>query len=170
MRGVRGACPEAAAAISFRHAGRIPNENRRPAEGRGWRCLGGRPPAHRDGRATARQPSPRSSRCPSFSYVRGGSRLDNGADREYSRQPRPEDLAKICGALNQRGVHATSLSYFLNDPQLRSVIEYPLPITELKNEDKSLGTHAIDIPIAQNESLPLPFKYIGSCANQNRGS
>jgi predicted nucleotidyltransferase len=29
--------------------------------------------------------------------------LDEGQDREYSRQPRPEDLAKICQALNREG-------------------------------------------------------------------
>ena len=30
--------------------------------------------------------------------------MDAGEDREYSRQPRPEDLAKICAALNREGV------------------------------------------------------------------
>jgi len=30
--------------------------------------------------------------------------VDAGEDREYSRQPRPEDLAKICAALNREGV------------------------------------------------------------------
>ncbi len=29
--------------------------------------------------------------------------MDAGDDREYSRQPRPEDLAKICAALNREG-------------------------------------------------------------------
>lgn len=29
--------------------------------------------------------------------------MDDGEDREYSRQPRPEDLAKICAALNREG-------------------------------------------------------------------
>ncbi len=29
--------------------------------------------------------------------------MDAGEDREYSRQPRPEDLAKICAALNREG-------------------------------------------------------------------
>lgn len=29
--------------------------------------------------------------------------MDDGKDREYSRQPRPEDLAKICAALNREG-------------------------------------------------------------------
>jgi len=29
--------------------------------------------------------------------------VDAGEDREYSRQPRPEDLAKICAALNREG-------------------------------------------------------------------
>jgi hypothetical protein len=29
--------------------------------------------------------------------------VDAGDDREYSRQPRPEDLAKICDALNREG-------------------------------------------------------------------
>src|SRR5205809_786174 len=45
----------------------------------------------------------RSSRSPSFRYVRGGARVDAGEDREYSRQPRPEDLTKICPALNREG-------------------------------------------------------------------
>jgi len=27
--------------------------------------------------------------------------VDAGEDREYSRQPRPEDLTKICAALNR---------------------------------------------------------------------
>lgn len=29
--------------------------------------------------------------------------MDAGEDREYSRQPRPEDLTKICAALNREG-------------------------------------------------------------------
>jgi len=29
--------------------------------------------------------------------------VDAGEDREYSRQPRPEDLTKICAALNREG-------------------------------------------------------------------
>ena len=29
--------------------------------------------------------------------------MDAGDDREYSREPRPEDLAKICAALNREG-------------------------------------------------------------------
>lgn len=29
--------------------------------------------------------------------------MDDGDDREYSRQPRPEDLSKICAALNREG-------------------------------------------------------------------
>ncbi len=29
--------------------------------------------------------------------------MDAGDDREYSRQPRPEDLTKICAALNREG-------------------------------------------------------------------
>jgi hypothetical protein len=29
--------------------------------------------------------------------------VDDGEDREYSRQPRPEDLTKICAALNREG-------------------------------------------------------------------
>lgn len=29
--------------------------------------------------------------------------MDAGEDREYSRQPRPEDLTKICEALNREG-------------------------------------------------------------------
>ena len=29
--------------------------------------------------------------------------MDAGEDREYSRQPRPEDLVKICAALNAEG-------------------------------------------------------------------
>lgn len=29
--------------------------------------------------------------------------MDAGEDREYSRQPRPEDLVKICEALNREG-------------------------------------------------------------------
>ncbi len=29
--------------------------------------------------------------------------MDAGEDREYARQPRPEDLAKICAALNREG-------------------------------------------------------------------
>ena len=29
--------------------------------------------------------------------------MDVGEDREYSRQPRPEDLTKICAALNREG-------------------------------------------------------------------
>jgi hypothetical protein len=29
--------------------------------------------------------------------------VDAGEDREYSRQPRPEDLVKICKALNVEG-------------------------------------------------------------------
>ncbi|PYQ30028.1 MAG: hypothetical protein DMF56_09895 [Acidobacteria bacterium] len=29
--------------------------------------------------------------------------MDDGEDREYSRQPRPEDLTKICAALNREG-------------------------------------------------------------------
>ena len=29
--------------------------------------------------------------------------MDDGDDREYSRQPRPEDLAKVCAALNREG-------------------------------------------------------------------
>jgi len=29
--------------------------------------------------------------------------VDDGEDREYSRQPRPEDLVKICAALNGEG-------------------------------------------------------------------
>ena len=29
--------------------------------------------------------------------------MDDGEDRQYSRQPRPEDLTKICAALNREG-------------------------------------------------------------------
>ena len=31
--------------------------------------------------------------------------MDDGEDREYSRQPRPEDLTKVCAALNREGAH-----------------------------------------------------------------
>ncbi len=29
--------------------------------------------------------------------------MDAGEDREYSRQPRPEDLTRICASLNREG-------------------------------------------------------------------
>ena len=38
--------------------------------------------------------------------------MDDGKDREYSRQPRPEDLAKICAALNREGARYVLIGGF----------------------------------------------------------
>jgi predicted nucleotidyltransferase len=38
--------------------------------------------------------------------------VDDGEDREYSRQPRPEDLAKICAALNREGARYVLIGGF----------------------------------------------------------
>ena len=38
--------------------------------------------------------------------------MDAGEDREYSRQPRPEDLVKICAALNREGARYVLIGGF----------------------------------------------------------
>ena len=38
--------------------------------------------------------------------------MDAGEDREYSRQPRPEDLVKICAALNDEGARYVLIGGF----------------------------------------------------------
>lgn len=38
--------------------------------------------------------------------------MDDGEDREYSRQPRPEDLSKICAALNREGARYVLIGGF----------------------------------------------------------
>ena len=38
--------------------------------------------------------------------------MDAGEDREYSRQPRPEDLTKICSALNREGARSILIGGF----------------------------------------------------------
>jgi hypothetical protein len=38
--------------------------------------------------------------------------VDDGEDRQYSRQPRPEDLAKICAALNREGARYVLIGGF----------------------------------------------------------
>lgn len=38
--------------------------------------------------------------------------MDAGEDREYSRQPRPEDLAEICAALNREGARYVLIGGF----------------------------------------------------------
>lgn len=38
--------------------------------------------------------------------------MDAGEDRDYSRQPRPEDLVKICAALNREGARYVLIGGF----------------------------------------------------------
>ncbi len=68
--------------------------------------------------------------------------MDDAEDRQYSRQPRPGDLAKICAALNREGARYILIGGF-------AVVAYGL---ERPTKDIDL-LDGIEIPIAGIETL-----------------
>jgi len=88
--------------------------------------------------------------------------VDAGEDREYSRQPRPEDLTKICDALNREGAHYILIGGFA---VIARGLERPTKDIDLMSkacgvswedaarDSEVLELDGVEIPIAGIETL-----------------